>query len=354
MSHFEERMEADLEYIRDRVWSLGEAVEDALRKAKKILVLRDEELAYSVVLGDHPINRDSRECDHLCHIFIARHLPGAGHLREMASTTRVNVSLERIGDYAVTIAREALQLSGPLPEQFSLDMDAIADESLHVLNQSRKAFRDQNAELAIALTQMARRVQSRMDVIYEALVAEDDALDGWTMLVIFVMFGLFKRVADQAKNICDQTVFTVSGVAKIPSSHKVLFLDQPDSGMGQLATAIGRKNYSGIAEFQCATPGRSDSLSTELGEFLAERGLPAEELETELIETLEHDFAEFNVIVCLNGAYGDYIAKIPFHSSALNWVVEGMDAGPDRITQYRSLRTQITDLMTLLAGEDAA
>ena len=133
MSHFEQRLETDLKAIRQWVWDLGEAVETAIGDAKKILVLRDEDLAYATVLGDHAINRDSRECDRMCHRFIARHLPGAGHLREMASTIRVNVSLERIGDYAVTIAREGLQLGGPLPEAFSVEMDAVADESLQIV-----------------------------------------------------------------------------------------------------------------------------------------------------------------------------------------------------------------------------
>ena len=108
MSHLEERMENDLNHIRDWLWKIGEDVEAALRTAKKTLVLRDSEMAYETILGDHPINRDSRACDRMCHTFIARYLPGAGALREMASTIRINVILERMGDYAVTICREAV------------------------------------------------------------------------------------------------------------------------------------------------------------------------------------------------------------------------------------------------------
>ena len=59
MSHLEERMETDLNYIRDWVWNIGEDVEEALRDAKKLLVLKDPEKAYEIILGDHPINRAS-------------------------------------------------------------------------------------------------------------------------------------------------------------------------------------------------------------------------------------------------------------------------------------------------------
>ncbi|NIP17999.1 MAG: hypothetical protein GWM87_07465 [Xanthomonadales bacterium] len=351
MSHFEERLERDLNHIRNWVWQMGEEVENALRSAKKVLVIRDPDMAYATVLGDHPINRDSRECDRLCHTFIARHLPGAGHLRTMASTIRVNVALERLGDYAVTICREAIQLPEPLQEQFASDMDEIADESLRILNQSRIAFRDGNAELAIALMQMARQVQARMDGIYANLMAADDEMDGLTMMAIFVIFTLWKRVADQAKNICDQTLYAVKGVAKLPKTHQLLFLDEAGSGVGQLAAAIGQKNFPDIAVFRCATPGRSDLVSAELRAFLEEKGLPDEDLETEQLEAIEPDLAEYNLIICLNGKYGDYVKRVPFHSSALNWDVDGMEPDPDRTAQYRSLRSAIDEIMHLVAGE---
>jgi phosphate uptake regulator len=353
MSHFEERLEEDLNHIRDWVWSLGERVEDALRAAKKLLVVPDEDMCYAIVLGDYPINRDSRECDRLCHTFIARHLPGAGHLREMASTIRVNVALERLGDYAVTISRAAHQLSGPLPKQLAQDMDALADETLSILHQSRVAYREANAEQAISLMQMARLVEGRMDHRYDALAAADDELDGHSMLIIYVAFSLFKRVADQAKNICDQTVYAVSGVAKIPKVHKVLFLDQPDSGLGQLATAIGRKNFADAAVFNCATPGRADPLSDELREFLGQRGLADDHLTTERLEALKHDIGDYGLLVSLSGHYHDYVPTIPFHSSALNWTVDDDGAPGDRTAQYRALRSQIESLMSLVVGEKA-
>jgi phosphate transport system protein len=349
MSHLEERMEADLNYIRDWLWKIGEDVENALSNAKKTLVLRDTEMAYDTILGDQPINRDSRQCDRLCHTFIARYLPGAGALREMASTIRVNVILERIGDYAVTISREAVQLESPLPEKFSAIIDGIADDSIEILSGSRTAFREGNAERAIALMQAAKRMEGRMDGFYDKLFAQDDQMDATTMMVIFAVFNIFKRVADQAKNVCDQTVFAVRGVAKLPKVYRILFLDQAGSGLGQLATAIGRKNFPDTAEFTTATPGHSEPVSDSLHDFLVETGLPDENLDSEPLEVLEYDFSDYVVIVSVNGLVSDYIQKVPFHSVALNW---SLPDGDDLTGQYRQLRSQIIDLVTLLAGTE--
>jgi phosphate transport system protein len=349
MSHLEERMESDLNYIRDWLWKLGQDVETALRNAKRVLVLRDPDMAYDIVLGDHPINRDSRECDRLCHTFIARYLPGAGALREMASTIRINVVLERIGDYAVTICREALQLEGPLPERFSVRIDSLADDAIEILSDARRAFREGNAERAIALMQAAKRMEGRMEGFYDELFAEDDRMDAPTMMAIFVVFNMFKRVADQAKNICDQTVYAVRGVAKIPKVYTVLFLDRPGAGVGLLATAIGRQNYTDSAQFAVATPGGGEAPHPALQEFLEETGLSDRDLKSEPLEALEHDLSHFVVLVAVNGTVSDYVTKVPFHTSARNWSIP---ENLDRAEQYRLLSREIDDLVRLLAGSD--
>jgi len=351
MTHLEQRMEADLNQIREWVWKIGDDITHALHNAKKTLVVRDEELVYATVLGDQPINRESRECDRLCHMFIARYLPGAGILREMASTIRVNVALERVGDYAVTISREGLQIHDGLSQSLAVELDGLADQAIDILTQSRTAFRNGNADLAAALIHVAQNMQVNMDHIYEDLFAQDARMDGRTMMALFVIFNLFKRVADQAKNICDQTIYSVRGIAKIPKVYRILFLDQADSGLAQLAVSIGRKNFLETAKFAAATPGGSEPLAPSLQEFLLETGLPDEDLDTESLETLEHDLAAFTVIVSLNGKVSDFIPTVPFHTTPLNWV---LPATADHAELYRLLRGEITQLVTLLAGDEAS
>jgi hypothetical protein len=198
--------------------------------------------------------------------------------------------------------------------------------------------------------QAAKRMEGRMDPLYQELFAEDDRMDGPTMMAIFTVFNMFRRVADQSKNICDQTVYAVRGVAKIPKVYRILFLDQRGSGVGQLAAAIGRHSFPETAQFAVATPGGSDSPSPALLEFLSEAGLPDSGLESEPLEGLEHDLSHFIVLVSLNGNVADYVKKLPFHTSARNWSIP-RDA--DLAEQYRALRREITDLVTLLAGDSA-
>jgi phosphate transport system protein len=356
MSHFEQRMEADLAAIRDWVWDLGADVEKALRHAKQALLLGDEDLAYATVLNDHPINRKSRACDRMCHAFIARHLPGAGHLREIAATIRVNVALERIGDYAVTISREAVQLQQQLPEHFISEIDSLSDNSFEILHESRLAFRDDNAEQAKMLMRMAKRVEHNMDTIYNRLFDADNGLSARTRLSLFVVFNMLKRVADQSKNLCDQTVYAVRGVAKIPKVYNILFLDHAGSDTGLLALAVARKNFPTQAHFRLALSGQGAGSAAKpepaLAKFLEDTGLASDDLAGETLGSVDHDLSEFDVVVALKGRVRDYFGVPPFHTSALHWDVS--PSQNDLADQYRMLRQRISDLIELLAGDEAA
>ena len=354
MSHLEERLEADLKTIREFVWTLGNDVELAIRNAKKALLTQDEKLAYATVLGDQPINRNSRACDHMCHTFIARHLPGAGQLREMAATMRVNIILERIGDYAVTISRESLQLNKQLPHRFVMQIDALGDESLQILHDARSAFRDNNAEGAKALMHMANLIEHKMDAIYEDLFAADDGLAARTALTVFVVFNLLKRVADQAKNVCDQTVYAVRGVGKTPKVFNILFLHSDKADAAHLAVSVGRKFYPVSAKFSAAGRSTGGNISPALKEFLIANGLPEEQLESQGLVALQHDLTQYDIVVSLEGAVKSYLPKLPFHTSALEWPLPEPGSVGDFPGLYRVLLDEISSLVSLLSGEQAA
>ena len=93
MALYEKRLQEDLTHIRGQVRTMGDMTEKVLRNAVHALLTRNQKLANETVLADHPINRQMREVDRLCHGFIARHLPSAGHLRLISSIIRLNIAI---------------------------------------------------------------------------------------------------------------------------------------------------------------------------------------------------------------------------------------------------------------------
>ena len=111
MTIYEARLQADLDAIRRRVDVVGQRVLHATRESIAGLLTGHKARCYDVCLADREINRETRAIDVLCHEFVARHYPAAGHLRFVSSVLRLDVALERIGDYAVTFdASEAQQI----------------------------------------------------------------------------------------------------------------------------------------------------------------------------------------------------------------------------------------------------
>ena len=85
--------------------------ERALTRAMQAFVKRDRQLANSVILHDQDVDALETEIDRLCLEFFVRHQPAAGHLRFVYSASKVVTELERVGDYAESIARQVLMVS---------------------------------------------------------------------------------------------------------------------------------------------------------------------------------------------------------------------------------------------------
>ena len=111
MTHYEEHLQRDLDLIRGKILEMARLADRALCDSLRALVEKNLTLAYSVVLRDQHIDELEKEIDRLCLEFLVRQQPVAGHLRFAYATIKINLELERIGDYAESIARQVLKVS---------------------------------------------------------------------------------------------------------------------------------------------------------------------------------------------------------------------------------------------------
>src|SRR5262245_57502857 len=107
-THFEQSLQKDIDRIRGKVGEMCAEAEQALRNCLKAMRERNRTLAYSVILHDQRIDELEKEVDRLCLEFLVRQQPVAGLLRMAYATIRINLELERVGDYAEGIARQVL------------------------------------------------------------------------------------------------------------------------------------------------------------------------------------------------------------------------------------------------------
>ncbi|MHC4136707.1 MAG: phosphate signaling complex protein PhoU [Planctomycetota bacterium] len=360
MTHYEQRVERDLENIRSQVADLAGRVDGAVEKAVHGLLHLERELASRVILGDYPINTLRREIEHLCHVFVARHLPSAGILRYISSVLRLTVELERIGDYAVSMARETVQLEKPLPGTVARDLEMMARHSGSVLRQALEAFRDGNVELARSTKVLTTEARADFDQVYADLLREAEQGTRSITDIFAILFAFMRlvRINDQTRNICEETLFAATGEAKGPGRFRILFVDEKSTFRSVMAKAIASKAFPSSGEYEFAGWNPAREPDPKVLEFLDAHGHAVNTITPRPLPATPTDLAEYDVIVGLKGEAAPHLGAIPFRSTLVHWEV-----GPgtkeveltDEVleTTYKELTTEIRELMETLRGERA-
>src|SRR5690349_21861458 len=126
-ARYEETLRQDIKIIREKILQMAALAERALKTSLQALVDRNRQLAYSVILRDQYIDELEKEIDRLCLEFLVRQQPVGAHLRFAYATIKINLELERIGDYAESIARQVLKVSSLQPQPSYEKFVAIAN-----------------------------------------------------------------------------------------------------------------------------------------------------------------------------------------------------------------------------------
>jgi len=351
MSHYEERLEHDLRKVKKRVRAMTETVVAAVRDSVKAVLTTDAALATETILGDLPINRQSRKLDQRCHRFIAQHLPSAGHLRFISSVLRLSKTLERIGDYAETMSRAAVQLSEPPPETVSRDIEMMGRHAAQTLERSLEAFDEGNVEKARATRSVVGQYGATFDKVFSDLVAvgKRDVLRIEDLFSLMAVLNRLERVLHQAKNICEQTIFAVTGEGKEEKTFDVLFLDGRNAGASVLAEHYCRKAYPESGTFESAGWAAENAPDQAFVEFGIGKGLDLLGSTPRSFGGMSDQVSDFDLIIDLAGEAREHITKVPFHSVLLHWDLQER-GDPEAV--YKQLVPRVRDLMALLRGED--
>src|SRR3954453_18534590 len=104
----------------------GDLVLRALRSSLNALARGDEELADEVISFDDEVDRRYMAIEEGVQSLLARQTPVAADLRLVLAVLRVNLHLERMGDYCVTIAK-LTKLMGDLAVSDDTILAALED-----------------------------------------------------------------------------------------------------------------------------------------------------------------------------------------------------------------------------------
>lgn len=196
-----------LEATRLDVVRLGALGGDAIRVAVDALEGRDAGAGAQVVAGDDHIDDLRRKIESACIELIWKQQPVAGELRAIAAMLEIATDLERIGDYAVEIAKNAIKLADVPLRPAKIEIDRIGSKAHTMLVEAMRAYMDQDDALAdqvIAADDEVDKLYKRGVKALQAEMQADPALVRAGTRMLFVLAAL-ERVGDRAQNIAWHT-----------------------------------------------------------------------------------------------------------------------------------------------------
>jgi phosphate transport system protein len=196
-----------LEGTRLDVVRLGALVGDAIRVSVEALDNRDSSAGARVVAGDDAVDDLRRRIEAHCIELIWRQQPVAGELREIAAMLEIATDLERIGDYAVDIAKNAIKLADVPVRPQKVEIDRIAAVAHAMLLDVMRAYTERDEALATFVIdrddEVDKLYKRSIKLLQEEMKSDPEIVRPGTRY-LFVLASL-ERVGDRAGNIAWHT-----------------------------------------------------------------------------------------------------------------------------------------------------
>jgi phosphate transport system protein len=215
MHHISGQFNSELEGLRNHMLEMGGKVEQQLASAIEALVNMDSGQAEMIINRDHEVNQMEMSIDDQCASILARRQPAASDLRLVVAIIKVNTDLERIGDEAAKVARQAMRLSesSNSPSNF-IEIRHIGTSVSDMLRRALDAFARLDVKAAVEVVKNDRAVDREYGSALRSLMTfmmEDPRGIGGILDEMWALRSL-ERIGDHASNIAEHVIYLVRGM----------------------------------------------------------------------------------------------------------------------------------------------
>jgi phosphate transport system protein len=206
-------LDREIREIKDHVLRMGSLVEEQIHAAITALVTHDAAAATQVIVDDGRVNEVQRGTTALIATTIATQQPVARDLRLLLGLDHVCYELERMGDHASSVAKQARKLAPEPPLKKYVDLPRMGELAAQQVHGVLRALVDVDEPLA---RQVAAR-DDDIDALYHRtfdevvkLMREDPGNVERGTRILFAAHYL-ERIGDRVTNIAEDVVFLASG-----------------------------------------------------------------------------------------------------------------------------------------------
>lgn len=212
--HISQQYNHELDEIKTHLLEMGGMVERQVEDAVSALIDANSAKADQVQKGDSRINLMEMAIDEECARILARRQPAASDLRLVIAVTKSITDLERIGDEACKVARQAIDLTedGAAPRGY-VEIRHIGGKVSRMVHEALDAFARLDMDKALNVVQQDKSVDLEYATAMRELMTfmmEDPRSISRVLNVMWSLRSL-ERIGDHARNIAQYVVYLVKG-----------------------------------------------------------------------------------------------------------------------------------------------
>ncbi|BDH62180.1 phosphate transport system regulatory protein PhoU [Lysinibacillus sp. PLM2] len=208
-----ERYEHELDAVQKEFLKLCDQSIERLETSFKALINKDIEVAQEIVQRDVEINRFEEAINDRVILLMTRQQPVATDLRRLIVLLKAAADMERVGDYAVNIAKETIRIA---KEPFITSVELIEDMCLkasQMLRQIVEAFVEENTAKAKEVAELDDQVDEMYGNMIKHLMRLSSVKQESIAQITYLSFvcRYIERCADHATNIAEYLLYLKKG-----------------------------------------------------------------------------------------------------------------------------------------------
>jgi phosphate transport system protein len=208
-----EPLDREQREIKLNVLRMGALVEDAIRAAIAALRNHDAEAALAVIVGDGRINEAQRAVSTQISRTIATQQPVARDLRFLLALDHVTYELERMGDHAASVAKQARKLAPEPPLKEYVELPRMGELGAELVHGILRALVDidqyQARTVAAGDDEIDALYHKTFAELIDLMRADPDNVERGMRILLAAHY--LERIGDRVTNIAEDVVFLASG-----------------------------------------------------------------------------------------------------------------------------------------------
>ena len=206
-------LQEELDQLEASLQEEGALVLRALRGCLNALSRQDAELADEVIAFDDEVDETYIGIEEGIQSLLARQTPVAIDLRNVLAVLHINLHLERMADYCVTVAKLTKLVHDSTPDSTLTEaLEDMGTRAEEIIQTALDSFANRDVASAESLVDLDELIDgANRRVVHQILsLSADPDLREWGLRMLLVSRCL-ERIGDHAVDIGEQTAFLVSG-----------------------------------------------------------------------------------------------------------------------------------------------